>query len=83
MAKYKVYSDYGTHRLVEKDIDTLEEVINVIDNIIYKEDAHYLIIKEDIEPDIIAIRSIEEFEQYKEIYKGKEKTYGIIKNTIK
>ena len=80
--KYKIYSDYGTHRLVDT-VNTLEEAINVIDNIIYKEDAHYLIIKEDIEPDIIAIRSIEEFEQYKEIYKGKEKTYGIIKNTIK
>jgi len=79
MIKYRLYSTYGTIHTVKR-VDTIEEVIKEIEKIIYKEDAHYLVVKEDYEnnTDIpyATIFSIEEFNDFKENYFEDTKGYG-------
>lgn len=69
MKKYKVYSYYKLLHLIDK-VDNIEEAINLIENVIYKEDSNYLIVERDVdtntEAPIKSIRSIEDFLQYKE-----------------
>lgn len=71
MIKYRIYSTYRTLHTVAK-VDTVDEVINEIDKVIYKEDANYLVIKEDYENNtdipFLSILSIEEWEQFKSEY---------------
>lgn len=53
------------------------EVIETIENRIYKEDATYVIVQQDDELNedypFAFIYSIDQFEQFKEMYKPKEK----------
>lgn len=71
MIKYRIYSTYRTLHTVAK-VDTVDEVINEIDKIIYKEDASYLVIKQDFDNNtdipFLSILSIEEWEQFKSEY---------------
>lgn len=68
MKKYIIYSYYRTLHYVDK-VDTIEEAINTIENIIYKEDSNYLIIERDVEKNseypFKRIRSIDDFLEYK------------------
>lgn len=83
MKKYRIYSSYKMLHIVTK-ANSIEEMINVIDSIIYKEDAHYLVVEEDYENNtdipILSVYGLEEWEQYKNEYfeqeKGKVKVYG-------
>lgn len=55
----------------------ISEVIQVIEDRIYKEDANYVIIQQDDELDedypFAFIYTIDQFEQFKNMYKPKEK----------
>lgn len=83
MVKYKIYSTYRTLHIIDR-VDTVEEAIQLIDKVIYKEDANYLVMKEDYENNteipFLSILSIEEWEQFKgEYYQeniDKVKLYG-------
>lgn len=77
MIKYKIYSTYRTLHSVGREVETVEEVIEAIENVIYKEDAHYLVIKRDFENNTeisyVTIYSIEEFNDFKNEYYAEQK----------
>ena len=73
MAKYMIYSDYRTRYMVDT-AETLEEVIEKLEPVVYREDAHYLIYKNEDEPEILSIWGVDEFEIFKEKIREKNKT---------
>lgn len=66
---YKVYSHYKMLHIVDV-VPTLDEAVDAIEKVIYKEDSHYMIVEYNIDMNtetiIKCIRSIENFIEYKE-----------------
>lgn len=66
---YKVYSYYRMLHIVDV-VPTLDEAVDAIEKVIYKEDSHYMIVEYNIDTNtetiIKCIRSIENFIEYKE-----------------
>lgn len=76
--EYRIYSTYKKPHLVNtKKLDNMVDVVKEIENVIYKEDAHYIVVQYDKELNqdnpFVWIFSIDDFLKLKSMYEPKEK----------